>query len=239
MKDNNTLMKNNSWRGARTMFFLKFMYILIVVVLVLANISIELPNHLPPATRGMDKDTILQLYHIARRIYYLIIANAYLMFGTLAVCIVMAGVFYVYRILWLYRAIKNIRCFTKTFFSPIVAIVCSAIPYIGIYFDVFILRDITRRQQKLLDEQGIQYTPVPRRDLATLFVFQLLCAIVLGAEIADSWPGCFVACTVIVATMLNWLHVLRPCVEQGNTLYQLQQEEIIRTKLEEASRPNG
>lgn len=68
MKDNNTLMKDNSWRGARTIFFLKFMYILIVVVLVLANISFELPKHLPPATSGMDKDTTSN-YTISPAVY--------------------------------------------------------------------------------------------------------------------------------------------------------------------------
>ena len=228
-------LEDNSWRGARVIFFLKFLYVLIIIVLVLANISNELPNHLPPAVKGMDKDTILQLYHIARRIYYLIKADVVLMFGTIVVSFVMAGIFFVYWILWLYRAIKNLRGVTKTFFSPVAAVVCSALPGIGYLIGVFILWDIARRQQKLLDERGIQYTPVAKRDLVILFIFLLLCCVVLDVDVALTWSGCFVACTVIIGTMLNWLHVLRPCVEQGNMLYQLQQEVINRAKLENST----
>lgn len=228
-------LEDNSWRGARVIFFLKFLYVLIIVVLVLANISNELPNHLPPAVKGMDKDTILQLYHIARRIYYLIKADVVLMFGTIVVSFVMAGIFFIYWILWLYRAIKNLRCLTKTFFSPVAAVVCSALPGIGYLIGVFILWDIARRQQKLLDERGIQYTPVSKRHLVILFVFLLLSSIVLDVEVVLTWSGCFVACAVLIVTMLNWKHVLRPCVEQGNMLYQLQQKEIIRAKLEDST----
>ena len=123
----------------------------------------------------------------------------------------------------------------KTFFSPVAAVVCSALPGIGYLIGVFILWDIARRQQKLLDERGIQYTPVAKRDLVILFVFFLLCSIVLDVEVALTWSGCFVACTVLIVTMLNWLHVLRPCVEQGNMLYQLQQEVINRAKLENST----
>lgn len=232
-------LKDNSRRGDRTIFFLKFWLILIVVVLVQANISIEIPNHLPPlpeTTEGMNKDTILQLYHTARRLYYLIMANLVLMVGAIVMTFVTYALCFVYRILWFYRAIKNLRCLTKTTFSPNVAIICTALlPVIGLIPDVFILWDIARRQQKLLDKRGIQYTPVTRCNLVIFFVFALV-GIVIAAElteIAVSWPGCFVACAAFIGLMISWLRVLRPCVEQGNMLYQLQQKEIVRAKEDE------
>lgn len=225
-------LEDNSKRGARAIFFLKFLYILIIVGLVLANISIELPKHLPPeAAEGMDKETILQLYHAVRRIYYLEIANIILMFGAIVTSVIIAGVFLVYLILWLYRAIKNLRCLTKTTFSPKAAIISTVLSaLIGHIIDVLILWDIARQQQKLLDERGIQYTPVSKRDLTIFFVFLILVNVLLYIEIAVSWPGCFAACAAIIGLILSWLRVLRPCVEQGNMLYQLQQEIINHTK---------
>ena len=95
MSSGSRLLEDNSKRGARAIFFLKFLYILIIVGLVLANISIELPKHLPPeAAEGMDKETILQLYHAVRRIYYLEIANIILMFGAIVTSVIIAGVFF-------------------------------------------------------------------------------------------------------------------------------------------------
>ena len=45
-----------------------------------------------------------------------------------------------------------------------------------------------------------------------------------------TWPGCFAACATFIGIMVSYLRVLRPCVEQGNMLYQLQQEIINHTK---------
>jgi uncharacterized Tic20 family protein len=138
----------------------------------------------------------------------------------------MGVLFSVYWILWLYRAVKNLRCLTKTFFSPAAALVCTILPDIGYFIGIFILWDIARRQQKLLDVLGIQYTPVARRDLVLFVIFLLLANIVAYEGIVATRPGCFAMCASIIGIMVTWLRVLRPCVEQGNKLYQLQQEVI-------------
>lgn len=217
--------EDNSRRGARTIFFLKFFYILIVVILVLSNIGVEIIDQLPPApSEDADKESIIQFHHTVRQLYHLLMAALIPMFGTIFVWVVMWVLFNVYWILWLYHAIKNLRCLTKTFFSPVAAVVCSALPDIGYLIGVFILWDIARRQQKLLNERGIQYKPVSKRDLVIFFVFLLLGNIVVIAEVAGTWPGCFAASATTIGIMVSWLRVLRPCVEQGNMLYQLQQE---------------
>ena len=155
----------------------------------------------------------------------------------MAVCFVVFWLFFVYWILWLYRAIRNLRCLTTTTFSPNVAVVCSVLlPYIGHIFDVFILRDIARRQQKLLDGRGIRYTPVTGRDLVIFLAFILVGIVVAFAEIADSWSGCFAACAAMVGLMVSYLRVLRPCVEQGNMLYKLHEEDVLRAKVDEVLR---
>ena len=229
-------LEDNSWRGARAIFFLKFLYILIIVILVLSNIGVEIIDQLPPApSEDADKESIIQFHHTVRQLYHLLMADLIPMFGTIFVWVVMWVLFNVYWILWLYRAIKNLRCLTKTFFSPVAAVVCSALPGIGYLIGVFILWDIARRQQKLLNERGIQYKPVSKRVLVIFFVFLLLGNIVVIAEVAGTWPGCFAACATTIGIMVSWLHVLRPCVEQGNMLYQLQQKEIIRAKLEDST----
>ena len=201
------------------MFFLKFLYIIIVVFLVLCNAVIQVTGYMASGA-VTDADT-------ARHLYYLFLAALVPMIGTMAVCFVVFWLFFVYWILWLYRAIRNLRCLTTTTFSPNVAVVCSVLlPYIGHIFDVFILRDIARRQQKLLDG----------RDLVIFLAFILVGIVVAFAEIADSWSGCFAACAAMVGIMVSWLRVLRPCVEQGNMLYKLHEEDVLRAKVDEVLR---
>jgi hypothetical protein len=229
MSSGSVRLEDNSRRGARTIFFLKFWYILLVVGLVLCNIVIEVTGYMSSGA-VKDPDT-------ARHLYYMFMAAVVPMIGTMAVCFILFWIFLVYWMLWLYRAIKNLRCLTTTTFSPNVAVVCSTfLPYIGHIFDVFILRDIARRQQKLLDERGIQYTPVTRRDLVIFFAFILVTIVVAMAEIAASWFGCFAVCAAIIGLMVSCLRVLRPCVEQGNMLYKLNEEDVLRAKVDEVLR---
>ena len=221
-------LKDNSRRGARTIFFLKFWLILIVVVLVLGIAGMEIGRYMANAD-GNDADTARLLYYL----YYLSIAIIVLIIASLVVSALIGVLFSIYWPSWLDKALTNLRCLTKTFFSPSVATVCAAIPDIGYLIGIFILWDIARRQQKLLDVLGIQYTPVARRDLVLFVVFLLLANIVAYEGIVATRPGCFAMCASIIGLMTSWLRVLRPCVEQGNTLYQLQQKEIVRAKEDE------
>lgn len=214
-------LEDNSRRGARTMFFLKLWLILMVVVLVLGIAVMEIAGYMANAD-GNDADTARLLYYL----YYLSIAIIVLMIASSVIGALMGVLFSIYWPSWLDKALTNLRCLTKTFFSPSVATVCAAIPDIGYLIGIFILWDIARRQQKLLDVLGIQYTPVARRDLVLFVVFLLLANIVAYEGIVATRPGCFAMCASIIGIMVTWLRVLRPCVEQGNKLYQLQQEVI-------------
>ena len=214
-------LEDNSRRGARTIFFLKFWLILIVVVLVLGIAGMEIGRYMANAD-GNDADTARLLYYL----YYLSIAIIVLMIASLVVSALIGVLFSIYWPSWLDRALTNLRCLTKTTFSPGVATVCAAIPDIGYLIGIFILWDIARRQQKLLDVLGIQYTPVARRDLVLFVIFLLLANIVAYEGIVATRPGCFAMCASIIGIMVTWLRVLHPCVEQGNKLYQLQQKVI-------------
>ena len=157
-------LEDNSRRGARTIFFLKLWLILMVVLLVLCIVAMEIAGYMANAD-GNDADTARLLYHL----YYLTIVNIVLIIASSVIGALMGVLFSIYWPSWLDHALTNLRCLTKTTFSPTIAILCAAIPDIGYLIGIFILWDIARRQQKLLDVLGIQYTPVARRDLV-LFV---------------------------------------------------------------------
>ncbi len=216
-------LEDNSKRGARAIFFLKFFYILSVIVLVLSNIGLEITDSMQNVS-VTNKDTI-------RRLYYLLMTDLISMVGATVVCFLMFWLFFIYLILWIHRAVKNLRYLTKTFFSPVAAVVvCTALPDIGFFISGFVLWDIARHQQMLLDERGIQFSPVTKRNLVIFLVFLILGNIMVSENITGSWPGFLAAFAVIIGIMLSWLRVLRPCVEQGDKLYQLQQEETIHAK---------
>lgn len=214
-------LEDNSRRGARTIFFLKLWLILMVVLSVLCIVGMEIGRYMANAD-GNDADTARLLYYL----YYLTIVNIVLTIGSLIAGFVTFFLFSIYWPSWLDHALTNLRCLTKTTFSPTIAILCAAIPDIGYLIGIFILWDIARRQQKLLDVLGIQYTPVAKRDLVLFVIFLLLANIVAYEGIVATRPGCFAMCASIIGIMVTWLRVLRPCVEQGNMLYQLQQEII-------------
>ena len=204
-----------------TIFFLKLWLILMVVLSVLCIVGMEIGRYMANAD-GNDADTARLLYYL----YYLTIVNIVLTIGSLIAGFVTFFLFSIYWPSWLDHALTNLRCLTKTTFSPTIAILCAAIPDIGYLIGIFILWDIARRQQKLLDVLGIQYTPVAKRDLVLFVIFLLLANIVAYEGIVATRPGCFAMCASIIGIMVTWLRVLRPCVEQGNMLYQLQQEII-------------
>ena len=188
----------------------------------LSNIGLEITDSMQNVS-VTNKDTI-------RRLYYLLMTDLIPMVGATVVCILMFWLFFIYLILWIHRAVKNLRYLTKTFFSPVAAVVCTALPDIGFFISGFVLWDIARHQQMLLNERGIQFSPVTKRNLVIFLVFLILGNIMASENITGSWPGFLAAFAVIIGIMLSWLRVLRPCVEQGDKLYHLQQEETIHAK---------
>ena len=128
-------MQDNTKRGERTLFWLKVLFVLFIV-LFFAN------NAFGESMKSMRQESVG-------------LAVAYIVYGL--VCgfgfLISSVMFLVYYFSWLHRAIANLRILTKPDFSPIGAIVLTLIPVIGFVLHFWIFNDMVVCQEKCMEER--------------------------------------------------------------------------------------
>ena len=138
-------MQDNTKRGERTLFWLKVLFVLFIV-LFFAN------NAFGESMKSMRQESVG-------------LAVAYIVYGL--VCgfgfLISSVMFLVYYFSWLHRAIANLRILTKPDFSPIGAIVLTLIPVIGFVLHFWIFNDMVVCQEKCMEERGILKGRFPKK----------------------------------------------------------------------------
>lgn len=143
-------------------------------------------------------------------------------------------VYYVFWLLWLHREGTNLRTVGTTDFPPMLAVFCTSIPLINGIFDFFILRDILRSQGNALLAYGKDVAPMPNRDLNICLVLSLL---MIAMCFIDNSVVTFIVIAVLFGATLPFLmNVLKRCMEQGNALFRLHEDAVLRAKVEEVLR---
>jgi len=213
-------MQDNSERGKRVIFWTRLFY----VASVLCNIVlVAFAVGRLYANSGSIEQVQFKLLGL-----FIVLLLMFLAGG------VIACIYIVNWVLWLYGEEKNIRKLGKSGFSPFGAALLSSIPLIGRLIDYWIFRDILARQEAALRSYGKEPSPIPRRELVIFLVSSF--ALVVFHAMLDVWWGYAVIAAIFCVIARYLLVVMERIVEQGGMLYRLHEEFVLRAKVDEVLR---
>ena len=96
---------------------------------------------------------------------------------------------------WLHRAVTNLRLLTTTKFSPMGAVLLTCIPFVGLFLNYFIFKDLAERQERYMLQRGILKDRFPKRILNAWVIAMLLLLVIVFVN--PQQPGLL---TVVFAT---------------------------------------
>lgn len=137
-------------------------------------------------------------------------------------------------LVWTFRVTKNLRTKAKTVLSPWVSVIGLIIWYVNIFVQFGIFRNLTHVQEKLLKDAGATVKPVPLKMLTGWFVTSLVSLVV---SYNSSSAVCVMAGIILAAaSVIFFLKAFEPFVAQHSLLFKLEQEAILRKKVDEVIR---
>lgn len=210
-------MQDNTKRGERTLFWLKVLFVLFIV-LFFAN------NAFGESMKSMRQESVG-------------LAVAYIVYGL--VCgfgfLISSVMFLVYYFSWLHRAIANLRILTKPDFSPIGAIILTLIPVIGFVLHFWIFNDMVVCQEKCMEERGILKGRFPKKLLVAWF-FATLAVVVLMFKHSDMTALNVIQNLFFVTSIGLYIKFLTFYIAQERELFQYHTETLFRKRVDEAIR---
>lgn len=216
-------MQDNSVHGKRLVFWLKFTLAVVAAEVLMVALAYglfgEFFQSTEPASLQMSGSFFVLVLLIAMSAMVLVIS-------------VLISV--VYWFLWLYRAVKNLRCLTTTTFSPWGAVICSIIPWVGQVLDYFILKDMRRAMEGVLQERGMNFAPIPMRFLNAWLIFTIASGIL--SFCGGSMTLTIVSSLFALVAYICAIKVVEMYVSQETVLLQNYQGEELRKKVDEVLR---
>lgn len=139
-------IQDNTIRGSRTLLFIRMFF---SIVAVFASVILL-------ARRVNDS------FENFQAMAFSMIAFMIVLWGLFVLALVFFCCMFFYWIAWLYRAESNLRCMVSTEFSPLIAVVCTCIPFLGYVLHFFIFDDLVEQQRVILEKRNLRYVQVPR-----------------------------------------------------------------------------
>ncbi|MBR3070294.1 hypothetical protein [Fibrobacter sp.] len=124
---------------------------------------------------------------------------------------------------WMYISIKTVRNSTPTKFSPIVAVICTLIPWVCGIFDYFIFKDILARQEDVIKSHNAKFEALKPGVLKWILILTIL-------SLVPSIIGDFFVCRLISLLLmfpicLLYIKSMNAIIENEKTLYSLDNHE--------------
>lgn len=216
-------MLDNSKRGSRTLFWMKFVLASMIVEVALLSLIYVMYGQALQATDPISAETGLS---------FLVLVVLVIL---CSLCVGLSLVVeWLYWLFWLYCAEKNLRTMASTRFSPILAIICSCLPWIGQLFHYFVLKDMVNVQQGILQSRGLRFVEVPAKMMDGWLAMMIAAAVISfwGESHASTL---FIAVLSLVA-FICYIKVFEAYIGQELVLWKFFQEEELRKKVDEVLR---
>ena len=168
------------------------------------------------------------------------------------ICIfILLAIFCISYLLWLHRAISNLRLLTTTSFSPMGAVLLTCIPFFGYFLNYFIFSDMVNRQERYMEQHGILKKRFPKRILNAWFIASLLLLLLvfvdpnqLGfltvfsttVQVDGNQFIEFLEETLVVVIPILYIMSFSAYVKQERELFRIHTEELFNKRVEEAIR---
>lgn len=136
-------MESNESRGKRTLFWMRFTFVLTTLsLLILFLIGRNSPLMVNFSQNNPDLAA-------ATDFFAYIVSVFFAGFGvSLSWCL-----YQLFWLMWIFRATKNLRKVTSTSFSPWLAVICSAIPGLGYLIHYLVFKNLVKQTEAALESR--------------------------------------------------------------------------------------
>ena len=152
---------------------------------------------------------------------------------------------------WLHRAISNLRLLTTTSFSPMGAVILTCIPFFGYFLNYLIFRDMAKRQENYMQQQGILKERFPQRILNAWIIASLVLLVLVFVDpnqlgfltfvsttfdVDGKHAFEFLEKTLIVIIPILYIMSFSAYIKQERELFQFHTEALFQKRVDEAIR---
>lgn len=211
---------DNTVRGNRTLFWMK---ITLVMAVVLCGVLLAMGHVMGGLPRNLDEATASQ----ASSMLYLVLG----LFFSIVLFLLSFVIQGCYWLSWMYRSVTNLKKLGPTKISPLLAVILSVIPYLGLIVHCFIFRYMAIRMETHLKELDVKYPQVSMGRVGAIGLLLLMSFIAL--RVNDGQVPMLISSLTSLAAFICYIMELSVYVRQEKLLLTAGQDEIFRRKVDE------
>lgn len=225
-------MENNESRGKRTLWWMKAAF----VTSILAGISVFCTMNLIPWNSMADSEQVSSG----------MVLNTWFWIAAVLLTSVLAFVSYsvcsLFWLMWMYRAIKNLRRVTTTVFGPWISVILCSIPYVGFLIHFFVFREMVKKTESVLGG----YREAPSKTAAEILVCTrpvdmnfvkgfFIMAILAGGIgfVRDTFLSGFLSLLFSIAAFACYYKSFAALVKEETALFEIYQDDQLRKKVDQ------
>ena len=230
-------MQDNTKRADRVLFWTKVIFILFALFWLLFIIMML-------SVFFMSEELLVFLGGIlAAGVLFSFVSGAVFFLSVFAFCVSYLS--------WLHRAISNLRLLTTTSFSPMGAVILTCIPFFGYFLNYLIFRDMAKRQENYMQQQGILKERFPQRILNAWIIASLVLLVLVFVDpnqlgfltfvsttfdVDGKHAFEFLEKTLIVIIPILYIMSFSAYIKQERELFQFHTEALFQKRVDEAIR---
>lgn len=214
---------DNTVRGNRTIFWMK---ITLVMAVVLCGVLLAMGHVMGGLPRNLNEATASQ----ASSMLYLVLG----LFFSIVLFLLSFVIQGCYWLCWMYRSVINLRKLGTTRFSPLLTVILSIIPYLGMIVHCFIFRDMVTRMETHLKELNVEHPQVSMNCVSAFGLFFVVAFI--APWVNDGPVSMAISSLASVCGLICYIMALSVYVRQEQLLLTAGQDEIFRRKVDEEIR---
>ena len=153
-----------------------------------------------------------------------------------AVTLLVAFLSWIFRMLWMYRSLTNLRVSGSPSVSPLLAVLCNMIPVLGYVFSFLVFVSMTRRSEKVLVSRSTEFPKVNTRMLVIGLVFSV---IAISMNLFDFFIPLANFILLLLLEVAYWICIgmwISAYSVREAHLFDLLRDEELRTRVEQVLR---
>lgn len=139
-------MESNESRGKRTLFWMRFAFVLSALLPLI--LFLQGRNTSSMVNFSQDNPDLAA----ATDFFAYVVILLFLLFAGFALFLSWC-LYQLFWLMWIFRATKNLRKVTSTSFSPWLAVICSALPYVGLLIHYFVFKNLVKQTEAALESR--------------------------------------------------------------------------------------
>ncbi len=155
-------------------------------------------------------------------------------FGSCVVVGIVALVWFICWILWLVNSVSSLRKLKLFSIHPVIALILTLIPFVGQIMVFVIARKQAQGQQQFLESRNSAVKPIPMNFLIGYLV--LVIVDMALTFVGNQSPATLITAVAGIGSFVCYMKFFEFLIGQEQQMLQLNQEEILRAKVDQVLR---